>query len=94
MVYVHILVFKTISPINAEWCFPILSIGPVHFRFKGRWVVLFNFIQILIEHSIRKPRPDATFCGVQYGLHCLPISHKKDARLTVSSLDLKKAYKE
>ena len=27
---------------------------PVHFRFKGCWVVFFIFIQILIEHSISK----------------------------------------
>ena len=29
------------------------------------------------------------FAASGMGLHCLPISHKKDARLTVSSLDLK-----
>ena len=37
-----------------QWNYPLLSIGPVHCRFKGRWVVFFKFIQILIEHSVSK----------------------------------------
>ena len=32
--------------------FPLLSIGPVHFRFKGCWLVFFIFIQIIIENSV------------------------------------------
>ena len=33
---------------------PHLSIGPVHFHFKGCCMVFFIFIQILIEHSVFK----------------------------------------
>ena len=32
----------------------LLSIGPVHFCFKGCWVVFILFIQIVIEHSVSK----------------------------------------
>ena len=32
----------------------LLSIGPVHFCFEGRWVVFFIPFQILIEHSPSK----------------------------------------
>ena len=38
----------------AEWNFPPLSIGPIHFRFKGCWVEYFIFMQFLIEHSVNK----------------------------------------
>ena len=31
-----------------------LSIGPVHFRFKGCWVVFFHFVLILIEPIVGK----------------------------------------
>ena len=34
-----------VSPIYVEWSFPLLSIGPVQFRFKGCWMVFFIFIQ-------------------------------------------------
>ena len=34
--------------------FPLLSIGLVHFRFKGCWLVVFIFSQILIENSVSK----------------------------------------
>ena len=50
--------------------FPLFSIEPVHFRLKGCWVVSFIFIQILIEHSVRKQWrawSDAVFCGVWTG---------------------------
>ena len=42
------------SPIYAEWNYPLLSIGPVPFHFKGCWVVFLIFIQILIEHPVSK----------------------------------------
>ena len=32
--------------------FQLLSIGPIHFRFKGCWVVFIICIQILIEHLV------------------------------------------
>ena len=34
--------------------FPLLSIGQVHFRFKGCWVVFFIFIQILKRALCKK----------------------------------------
>ena len=30
------------------------SIGLVHFHFKGCWLIIFIFIQIVIEHSVSK----------------------------------------
>ena len=33
---------------------PLLSIGPVHIRFKGCWMVFFIFSQILIVKSLNK----------------------------------------
>ena len=62
--------------------FPILPIGTVHFRFKGCWVVFFIFIQILTEQSVSEQlRPEQTAHPVvsDLGLHCLVVSHKKDA---------------
>ena len=44
------------------WNLPLLSIGPVHFRFKGWWVLFFVFISFVIDHSASKqwrPRSDA-----------------------------------
>ena len=34
---------KLYYPIDAKWNFPLLSIGLVHFRFKGCWVVVLIF---------------------------------------------------
>ena len=48
-------------------------------------MVFFIFIQNLIGHSIANSGdPDQTsrFSASDLGLHCLPMSHKKDARLT------------
>ena len=50
-------------------------------RFTG-WYI--SFIQILIEHSEgNRGDPDQTphFAASDLGLHRLPMSHKKDARL-------------
>ena len=47
-------------------------------------MVAFIFIQILIEHSVANSGdPDQTLRSAVsgLGLHCLPMSHKKDARL-------------
>ena len=38
----------------AEWIFSLLPTRPVHFCFKGCWLVFFTFIQILVEHSLSK----------------------------------------
>ena len=49
-------------------------------------MVFFSFL-ILIEHSVKKQTEDTLirFCILQHlsdlGLHCLPMSNKKDARL-------------
>ena len=54
--YSHLFqVISLYQPILAEWNFPLLSIGPVHFCFKGCWVVFFIGIQILKETSVGKP---------------------------------------
>ena len=48
-------------------------------------MVFFIFIQISIELSVSKqsrPRSDAACAMSDLGLHCLPVSHKKDSRLT------------
>ena len=47
-------------------------------------MVFFTFIQTLIEHSVSKQwRPDQMprIAVSGLGLHCLSMSHKKDARL-------------
>ena len=47
-------------------------------------MAVFVFIQILIEYSVKKSGdPDQTPRSAASGLvlHCLPMSHKKDARL-------------
>ena len=41
--------------IYAQWNFILKSIGPVHFHFKGCLVIVFFFIQTLLEHSESKP---------------------------------------
>ena len=44
----------------------------------------FNFIQILKEQFVSKQcktLSDAVFCGFDLFFHCLPMSHKKEARL-------------
>ena len=74
-----------VLPIKAEWNIPALSIGTVHYCFKGCWVFFFFFFQILIEHSKSKQwKPDQMLQNAASGLflHCLAMSHKKDARLT------------
>ena len=60
------------------------SIGRIHFEFKGRWVVSFNFIKILKSKFCSKhEEPDQTPRSVASDLvlHRLPMSHKKDAWL-------------
>ena len=49
-----IIQLKTFLQIYAQWNFPLSSIGPVQFRFKGCWVIFFIFIQILIERPVSK----------------------------------------
>ena len=50
--------------------------------------VISHFHFIFDESHLSKqnsPRWDATFCGDTSGLFCLPVSHKKDARLSSGS---------
>ena len=57
---------------------------PIHFSFKGCWMVFFIFGQILIEHTVSKqwrPWSDATFCGVWSGFALFAYVPQKDARL-------------
>ena len=66
--------------------FPTLIIGPDHFGLKGSLVAFFIFFfLILIEHSIKtnSGEPDQMRRSVASDLflHCLWMSHKKDARL-------------
>ena len=71
-------------PIYAEWNFPFLSIGQVHFCFKGCWVVfsfLFKFSEELLFASSREPDQTPCLAASDLVLHCLPITHKKNARL-------------
>ena len=47
-------------------------------------MVVYIFFQILIEHSVSKqwrPCSYAASAASDLDLHCLPMSHKKDARL-------------
>ena len=49
-------------------------------RFKGCWLVVLMFIQILIDHSVRNSgQADQTPHSVKSDLvlHCLPMSHKR-----------------
>ena len=58
-------------------------------------MVFFIFIQILIEHSANSGDPDQTphHAASGLGLHCLHMSHKKDARLMwVKDLGLIKLF--
>ena len=60
----------------------------IHYSFKCCWVVFFIFIEIQIEHLKANSRgPDQTprsaasdSAASNLGLHCLPMSHKKDTR--------------
>ena len=51
--------------------FPTLITWTNPFPFKGMLGCIFHFIQILIERSVAS----------DFGLYCLPMSHKKDAGL-------------
>ena len=61
-------------PIIINWTspFPILGLLSVFF---------FIFIQILKETSVSKPDQTPRFVASNLVLHCLPMSHKKTARL-------------
>ena len=71
---------KTINPFKPNYQLD-LSISVLR---VVRWY-FFIFIQNLIGHSIANSGdPDQTqhFVASDLGLHCLPMSHKKDASLT------------
>ena len=55
----------------------------VHLPFKGCWLVFFIFTQILIGYSVSKQWrlwSDATLVASDLGLHCFPMSLKKDEK--------------
>ena len=61
-----------------------ISIRRIHFDFKGCWVVIYNFIQILKAHSVSKQWrtwSDTTFWAFWSTRFCLPMSHKMDVML-------------
>ena len=66
-----------------------LSIGRIHFKFMGCWVVSFNFIQISKVHSVSKQCRTgldvSDLVTSDLVLHSLPLSHNKDARLKQAS---------
>ena len=84
VVIISIVVAVLVEPFYTEWKIPLLSIGSVHFRFKGCWVVVFIFF--IFDKTLCKQTfgdPDLTPRSLASGLvlHCLHMSHKKDARL-------------
>ena len=49
--------------------------------FRICWIVVNNFIQILKVHSVRNIAEPDQYAASDLALHCLPTSHKIDARL-------------
>ena len=69
-----------------QFYFPYLSFGRIHFEFKCCWMMNLNFIQISKVHfvsNLNSAKPDQTphSAATDLVFHCLPMSHKKDARL-------------
>ena len=65
---------------NLPICIDRMSI----FQILGVLGGIFHFIQKFIEHSVSKqwvPGQTLPSAAADLGLHCLPMSHKKDARL-------------
>ena len=64
--------------------FPTVMNWTSPFPILGLLGGIFHFYSNLIEHSVSKQWrtwSDAAFCGVWSRFHCLPMSHKRDARL-------------
>ena len=64
--------------------FPLTINGWVHFQFQGCWVVFFIFIQILKKLLLAnsgETYQTPPFVASDLVLHCLPMSHKYNARL-------------
>ena len=65
--------------------YPALSIGRIHFKFKGCLAVIYNFIQILKVHSVlgNVAESDQTlhFAASDWVLLYLHMFHKIGARL-------------
>ena len=65
--------------------FPILIIWTSQLSFAGGFRVVFNFRFIFSMKimSVNRIAPDGMSCSAasHLGLFCLPMSHKKDARL-------------
>ena len=63
-------------PILINWMSPLIFGG--HQEYIFIFISFFDEIHSSIQNS---PRWDAVFCSVTLRLFCLPMSHKKDARL-------------
>ena len=60
------------------------SITPVHFRFKGCWVVFCYFylnFKIFCKANSGDPDQMPHSAASDLILHCMPVSNKKDKRL-------------
>ena len=57
------------------WNVPLVSTSPL--PFKVCWVVMFILLNSNSDDSNQMPHSVVS----DLGLHCLPMSHKKDARL-------------
>ena len=61
-----------------------LSIGPVHFKFWGFWVVFFiysNYNRVLCSANTGDPDQISYSVASDLGLQCLHMYHNKDATL-------------
>ena len=71
--------------VRSSVCEIRLSFGPAHFRCKGCWVGFFFSFYSNFNRTLSKQTGDTdqTPRSVLFdlGLYCLPMPHKKDARL-------------
>ena len=76
---IRTLVAMASQPTCDEWTFPYVSVGRVHFLFRGigsNFSFLFHFSMKIMKAN--RIAPDRT---PHLWLFCLPMSHKKDDRL-------------
>ena len=64
----------------------IYMLSPIHFEYKGCWVVFYNSIQILKVHCT-DPDHMSRSAASDLGLHCVSLPHKKDAMFSGIPLD-------
>ena len=66
--------------LKAEWNFPLLLFRPAHFHFKGLLGSLSHF-HSNSNRTFCKLTVQPRFAATDLGLHCLPMSYKKNAWL-------------